>query len=66
ARVRVRADSALLLGIAGAPLRFGLPDMFTSPGRAVLADILRGRVRIRGLFRHPLLVSRLTRLLSAS
>jgi hypothetical protein len=65
ASVRVRADSARLLSIAGVPLRFGFPDALTGPGRSVLADILRGKVRIGGLVRHPMLVSRLTLLLSA-
>ena len=65
AHVRVRADSARLLAIAGAPLRFGYPDVLSRRGRDVLADILRGRVRIGGLLRHPVLVARLTCLLSA-
>ena len=65
APVRVRADSARLLAIAGAPLRFGLPDPLRAEGRAVVASILRRRVRIAGLLRHPVLVARLTALLSA-
>ncbi len=65
AQVRVRADSARLLAIAGAPLRFGYPDVLSRRGRGVIADILRGRVRIAGLLRHPALVARLTVLLSA-
>lgn len=65
AQVRVAADSSRLLAIAGAPLRFGFPDLLTSQGRGVIADILRGRVRIGGLLRHPVLVARLTILLSA-
>lgn len=65
ALVRVRADSARLLAIAGAPLRFGLPDLLRPQGRAVVANILRRRVRIAGLLGHPVLVARLTTLLSA-
>jgi hypothetical protein len=65
AQVRVRADSARLLAIAGAPLRFGLPDVLSAQGRDVIADIACRRVRISGLFSHPVLVSRLTTLLSA-
>jgi len=65
AQVRVTADSGRLLAIAGAPLRFGFPDLFHAQGRRVIADILRGRVRIEGLLRHPALVARLTMLLSA-
>jgi hypothetical protein len=65
AQVRVRADSARLLAIAGAPLRFGLPDLLSAQGRDVIADIARGRVRITGLVLHPVRVARLTTLLSA-
>jgi hypothetical protein len=65
ASVHVRADAARLLAIAGAPLRFGFPDPLTGAGRSILTDILRGKVRIRGLLRHPMRVSRLTLLLSA-
>ena len=65
AQVRVRADSARLLAIAGTPLRFGYPDVLSSGGRGVITDILRGRVRIAGLLRHPALVAQLTVLLSA-
>jgi hypothetical protein len=65
ASVSVRASSAQLLELSGAPLRFGLPDVLTSDGRRIVGDILRGRIRVRGLVRHPGTVRRLTMLLSA-
>lgn len=61
----VTADSGRLLGLAGAPLRLGLPDAITSEGRAVLRDLGARRVRIRGMATHPGLLRRLTMLLSA-
>ncbi|HYJ60719.1 MAG TPA: hypothetical protein VE032_04560 [Actinomycetota bacterium] len=66
AQVLVRATGERLLALAAAPLRGGLPDALAPAGRAVLADLAAGRVRIRGLLRHPLLVRRLTLLLSAA
>jgi hypothetical protein len=66
ADVVVHASSADLLALAAAPVRFGYPDPLRTSGRAVLASILRGRIRIEGLLRHPVLVSRLARLLSVS
>jgi hypothetical protein len=63
--VRIRADSSALLSIPAAPLRLGFPDLASPQGRRVLGDILRGRVKISGLIRHPALVTRLTLLLSA-
>ena len=61
----VTADSGRLLGLAGAPLRFGLPDGVSTEGRAVLRDLAARRVRIRGMASHPGLLRRLTMLLSA-
>jgi hypothetical protein len=64
--VRVVADSDRLIQLVGAPLRLGLPDPLRRQGRAVLAAIARREIRIQGLLRHPLLVSRLARLLSVA
>lgn len=65
ATLRVRADSADLIGLVAAPLRLGLPDPLAPEGRAVIGKLLRGRIRVGGLQRHPALVSRLARILSA-
>jgi hypothetical protein len=65
-RVRVVADSDALLLLSSAPLRFGLPDPMSSDGRAVLAKVLRRKIRIAGLVAHPLSVARFARLLSVA
>ena len=65
ARVVVSASSTDLLELAGAPLRFGLPDAFSSDGRALIRDLLTRRIRVKGLFTHLGTVRRLTVLLSA-
>jgi len=64
-QLRVEGSSVALLELLGAPLRVGLPDPFDRRGRDALRDLLAGQIRVRGLVRHPLLVGRLTRLLSA-
>jgi hypothetical protein len=66
AHLRVRADAERLLGLTTAPLRLGLPDVTRPEGRAVIRDLLRGRLRVRGLVRHPLRLARLTSLLSVA
>jgi hypothetical protein len=66
AHLDVGTDSHRLLELTAIPLRLGLPDVSTQRGRAVVASVLRGRLRVRGLLRHPLLLSRLNRLLSAA
>jgi len=65
ARVVLSASSTKLLELAGAPLRFGLPDALTHDGRVLIGDLLARRIRVRGLIRHLGTVRRLTVLLSA-
>jgi hypothetical protein len=64
--VTVLADSASLLALTATPLRFGFPDAFSKEGRRILGMIVRRDIVVRGLARHPLVVSRLTRLLSVA
>lgn len=66
ADLRVRADSRDLLQLSGAPLRFGLPDVFTRAGRRVVRRLLSGEVKVEGLLRHPRKLARLNSLLSVS
>jgi hypothetical protein len=63
--VAIVADARDLLELSAAPLRLGLPDPVRRDGRAVLVLVLRRRVRIAGLLRHPIALSRFARLLSA-
>ncbi len=66
ADLRVLAGSHDLLQLSGAPLRFGLPDVFTPAGRRVVRRLLSGEVKVEGLLRHPRKLARLTSLLSVS
>jgi hypothetical protein len=66
AHVVIRADADRVLALTAVPLRFGFPDVFRGDGRAVIADLLGGRIRVRGLVRHPLRVARLSLLLSVA
>ncbi len=64
AHVRVTTDSLSLVELAAAPLRLGLPDVFHTEGRVIARKLLAREMRIDGLLRHPLTLSRVTRLLS--
>jgi hypothetical protein len=66
AHLRIRSDSERLLDLTTVPLRAGLPDPLRPEGRAIVGDLLRRRIRIRGLLRHPLRLARLTKLLSVA
>jgi hypothetical protein len=64
AQLRITADAAQLLETAAVPLRMGSPDVLDERGRALLRDLFRGRVRVAGFLRHPLVLRRFMRLLS--
>ena len=66
AHLVVATDSHRLLDLAAVPLQLGLPDPLTHRGRGVMGALLRRRLRVRGLLRHPLRLTRLNRLLSAA
>ena len=65
AEIVVRAESLGLLELAATPLRFDLPDVLTVDGRDVVRELVRGRIRVQGMFRHLGTVRRLSMLLSA-
>ena len=60
----IAADAYDLIELAGAPLRFGFPDVLHPEGRSVIRRIATRRVRVSGMLRHPIRLSRFTRLLS--
>ncbi|HEX6330587.1 MAG TPA: hypothetical protein VF129_04765 [Actinomycetota bacterium] len=64
ADLSVHASSGDLLDLAAAPLWAGLPAPSSRDGRNVLGRLATGRVRVRGLIRHPVVLSRFARLLS--
>jgi len=64
--LRVLATSADLLELSAAPLRLGFPDPLRPAGRAVIRRLATRDVRVSGMFRHPIRLSRLTRLLSVA
>jgi hypothetical protein len=60
----IAADAYDLIELAGAPLRFGFPDVMDPQGRSVIRRIATRHVRVSGMLRHPIRLSRFTRLLS--
>ena len=62
--VTVRTDSETLTELTTMPLRMGFPDNLKADGRAISRKLLSGDLAVRGLVRHPMVVSRLNRLLA--
>jgi hypothetical protein len=66
ARLRIDTDAHTLMGLPAVPLLFGLPDVSTSEGRAVVRKMLSGRLHVRGMMRGLGLMVRLQKLLSVA
>jgi hypothetical protein len=65
APVRIRAEGHRLFAMVASKTRFGLPDLFSPDGRAVVGAIFTGKIRVRGLVLRLPALRRLTMLLSA-
>ena len=64
AHVSVRAQSDDLIGLSSVPLRFGLPDSMTKEGREVVAKLLKGQVKVKGMVLQGGKLATLNKLLS--
>jgi hypothetical protein len=66
----VRTDAERVARLSHLPVRrigpLRLPDYLCAAGRRLLFDLVRGRLRVKGLLCHPLKVTRLMRLLSVN
>jgi hypothetical protein len=66
AELDVDTDADTLMGMSTVPLRFGMPDAMTPDGRAVVAKMLKGQLKVRGMVTKPKLLIRLQKLLSVA
>ncbi len=64
--VTVTADSDSILELSNVRLVGGLPYYFDEPGRAVVSKVFGRAIRIRGLLRHPVTLTRLGIVLSVN
>jgi hypothetical protein len=45
-------------------IKFGLPYYFNEAGMTVLKQLAKGELKIKGMFMHPILLTRLTKIMS--
>lgn len=64
AGLEIICDAQTLMELSSVPLLLGQPDMRSKDGRAVLVKMVRRELRVKGMFAHPMLLSRFQRLLS--
>ena len=60
----IKTSSDLVTDLNMLNIRWGLPYYFDEAGRRVLGHILSGRLKIKGMFSHPALLTRLTIIMS--
>jgi len=63
-KLHIQADSEDILKLTTLKLRLGLPDVLHSSGRGLLKDLAGGRLRVKGMWRHPLLLLRVANVFS--
>jgi hypothetical protein len=62
----VTADSDSILELSNVRIAGGLPWLFDRTGRSVAGKVFRREIRIRGLLRHPVTLTRLAIVLSVN
>jgi hypothetical protein len=64
AQLVVATDSDRVMDLNALRIVGGLPWYFDGAGRKVVGHLLAGRLKIAGLLRHPVLLTRLTKIMS--
>ena len=64
--LRITTDGDTLIGLPEVPLIAGLPSPLTASGRDLIKKLLKGELKIGGLLRHPVKVTRALRLLNTA
>lgn len=62
--IEIITDSETILELSRIKIIGGLPYYFDETGRGIIKKLLSGRLKIRGLFAHPIKLTRLTRIMS--
>ena len=64
--LKIVADHDVILGLSLIHICLGLPNYFDKTGREILQRLLSGNLKIEGILRHPLQLTRLTKLISVN
>jgi hypothetical protein len=60
----INSSSENIISLNAINIRFGLPYYFDEAGLNVLKQLLHGDLKIQGLFTHPILLTRFTKIMS--
>ncbi|MDD5474919.1 MAG: hypothetical protein PHU03_00220 [Syntrophales bacterium] len=64
AAIIISTSSDNIMALSSLSIRLGLPHYFDEAGRRVLGLLFTGKIKIKGLLKHPLLLTRLTVIMS--
>ncbi|MBN2297109.1 MAG: hypothetical protein JXM72_00865 [Deltaproteobacteria bacterium] len=60
----IRTDSEKVIGLNSINIKFGLPYYFDEAGMTVIKQLLSGELKIQGMLLHPIILTRLTKIMS--
>ncbi len=60
----INSSSEKIISLNAINIKFGLPYYFDEAGMTVLKQLLSGELKIQGMFTHPILLTRLTKVMS--
>ncbi|MGC9325167.1 MAG: hypothetical protein ACP5G0_10525 [Desulfomonilia bacterium] len=60
----IRTDSDKVIGLNSISIKFGLPYYFDEAGLTVLKQLASGELKIQGMLFHPIILTRLTKIMS--
>lgn len=60
----IRTDSDKVIGLNSISIKFGLPYYFNEAGMTVIKQLLSGELKIEGMLLHPVILTRLTKIMS--
>ncbi len=60
----INSSSEKIISLNAISIKFGLPYYFDEAGLNVLKQLASGELRIQGMFTHPILLTKLTKIMS--
>jgi hypothetical protein len=60
----ITSSSENIISLNAINIKFGLPYYFDEAGMNVIKQLLNGKLKIKGMFFHPILLTRLTKIMS--
>lgn len=66
ADISIATDSTSLLELTNLNIIMGMPNYFDKAGREVVKKLLKGDLKLKGMFTHPIALTRLTKVMSVT